>query len=128
MYLMRDAVKSTLTTLRQIGGATSSVAMDFWYYIDRPDVLSTVYRISANLLHILGEPVTFSIHPEDAPAFLDRLGFRVLDVADSETLARRYVRDGRRIPPGVYLVHAAPASRSGSRSASVPGDQKRRRR
>ena len=109
MYLTRAAVKSTLATLRAISADGSGVAMDFWYYIDRPDLLATAYRLSTSFLHLLGEPVTFGIHPEDVDVFLERRGFRLVDLADGAELVRRYVRDGRPIQPGTYVAHAVTA-------------------
>ena len=106
MYLTRDAVKGTLTTMQELGGRGSELAMDFWYYLDQPSLLATVYRASTSFLSLLGEPITFGIHPEDAVPFLSRLGFRTLDVADASALEERYVTDRRRVAPGMYLVHA----------------------
>jgi methyltransferase (TIGR00027 family) len=106
MYLTREAVKATLTTLREISSPGSELAMDFWYLLDQPDLVSTAYRVSPNFLYFIGEPVTFGIHPEDVEPFLDRLGFRVHEIAGCEELERRYIRDRRRVTPGVYLVHA----------------------
>jgi hypothetical protein len=56
---------------------------------------------------LIGEPVTFAIHPEDAGPFLRRLGYRVVEIAESPTLEQRYVRDRRRVYGAAYLVHAA---------------------
>ena len=109
MYLSREAVKAALRAVRELAGAESSLAGDFWYYIDEPSLLSTAYRLSTNFLHFVGEPVTFSIHPEDAGPFLERVGFGLRDLADGSELERRYVRDGRRVPPGVYVLHAVAA-------------------
>jgi methyltransferase (TIGR00027 family) len=106
MYLTRSAVKATLTTIRAITAPRSELAMDCWYFLDSPDLLSTAYRMSANLLSLLGEPVAFGVHPEDVGPFLDRLGYRVRDLADAAELERRFVRDGRRVIPGNYLLHA----------------------
>lgn len=106
MYLTRAAVKATLGTLREIAAPGSELAADFWYLLDSPDLVATASRFSTNFLALLGEPVTFPMHPEDAGAFLDRLGFDVGEIAGGETLERRYVRDGRRAAPGMYLVHA----------------------
>jgi methyltransferase (TIGR00027 family) len=121
MYLTRTAVKATLTTIRDITAPLSELAMDFWYLLDTPDLLTTAYRMSANLLSLVGEPVTFGIHPEDVAPFLERLGYRVLDLADSNALERRYIRDGRRVVPGNYLVHAATvASEAAAKSSRKP--------
>jgi len=112
MYLTRASVKATLTTIRRLAAPGSGLAMDFWFQLDSPDALATAYRMSANLLSLVGEPVTFGVHPEDAGAFLERLGYRVLDLADAAELERRYVADGRTVFPANYLVHAATAART----------------
>jgi len=106
MYLTRQAVKDTLSTIRALGGPGAEVAMDFWYLLDSPDLLATARRISGGLLHLFGEPITFGIHPEDAVHFLERLGFDALDTATSATLSARYVRDDRQVYPAVFAVHA----------------------
>ncbi|MGH7341547.1 MAG: class I SAM-dependent methyltransferase, partial [Candidatus Rokuibacteriota bacterium] len=109
MYLRRQAVKGTLRAIAALGGPGSEVAMDFWYLVDAPDLVSTAYRASASALSLVGEPVTFGIHPEDCVAFLEREGFRVDEVADAATLEERYVADRRRMHPAMYLVHAVVA-------------------
>ncbi len=107
MYLSRDAVKHTLTELREISAAGSKIALDLWRLPEGADVVSAAARLSANALDLIGEPVTFAIHPEDAGPFLQRLGYRVLEIAESPTLEQRYVRDHRRVYGAAYLVHAA---------------------
>lgn len=106
MYLTRKAVKDTLARIHQLGATGSTLAMDYWYLVDSPGLFGTAVRLSSNLLHLLGEPVTFSLHPEDAGPFMERLGFSVLDLADHVELRRRYVRDGRRIHAGNYVIEA----------------------
>lgn len=121
MYLTRAAVKETLTTMRAISAPRSELAMDFWYFLDAPDLLSTAFRMSANLLSLVGEPVAFSMHPEDVGPFLARLGYRVADLADASELAGRYVHDGRHVAPGNYLVHAVTLPPKGRARAAAPG-------
>ena len=106
MYLTRASVKDTLACIHQLGAGGSRLAMDYWYLVDSPGLMGTAVRLSSNLLHLLGEPVTFSLHPEDAPPFMERLGFEVVDLADHEELERRYVRDERRIHAGNYVLEA----------------------
>lgn len=108
MYLTRNAVKATLATLARIAPAGSELVFDAWFLVDEPDLRATAYRLSANLLHVLGEPVTFSLHPEDAEAFLARQGFALIEIARAHDLERRYARRPRRhVHPACYLVHAA---------------------
>lgn len=106
MYLSRDAVKSTLHTLRTLGGPGAHLTMDFWHLLDAPDLAATAHRVSAGLLHLLSEPVTFAMHPEDGPDFLRRQGWTARDVADDRELARRYVRDRRTVYPAMWCVYA----------------------
>ena len=106
MYLTREAVKGTLRAIAMLGGPGTELAMDFWYLVDAPDLLSSAYRASASALSLVGEPVTFGIHPEDCVGFLEREGFRVEEIADAAALEKRYVQDRRRVHPAMYLVHA----------------------
>lgn len=106
MYLRRAAVKSTLAALHQLGGPGSQVAFDAWHLLDDPSLMATAHRTGANLLSLIGEPVTFSLHPEDAVDFCGRLGWRITDVADAGELERRYIRDGRRVYPASYVAVA----------------------
>jgi methyltransferase (TIGR00027 family) len=121
MYLTRDAVKTTLCELRELSAAGSEVAMDFWHPPEGSDLMSAAHRLSASALYLVGEPVTFAIHPEDAAPFVRRLGFRVREIADASTLQSRYVRDPRRVYPVAYMVHAATsrprAEKKGNRAA-----------
>jgi methyltransferase (TIGR00027 family) len=107
MYLSRDAVKNTLIELRELSAAGSRIALDLWRLPEGADPLSAAARLSANALDLIGEPVTFAIHPEDAGPFLQRLGYRVVEIAESPTLEQRYVHDRRRVYGAAYLVHAA---------------------
>lgn len=105
-YLTRDAVKSTFRLVREIAGSGSRIAADFWFLLDRPDAVATALRTSSQLLSLLGEPVTFGIHPEDLGAFLQRLGWELDDLADAAELQRRYVRDARSVYPASYVALA----------------------
>ena len=106
MYLSREAVKMTLGSLHALCAPGSVLAMDFWHMLDGPDVRATLHRMSPHLLHLVGEPVTFGIHPEDVGGLLASRGWQLEDLADAAELARRYVRDGRRLYPPSYLVRA----------------------
>ena len=106
MYLTRTSVKKTLETMRAMSAAGSHVVLDLWYLPDEQDLMATARRFSSNLLALLGEPITFGIHPEDAPQFFARLGFRVKELADANELRRRYFRRTTHIYPTNYLLHA----------------------
>lgn len=106
MYLTRDAVKATLHTLRALAGLGSELAMDWWYLLDDPSVMGTAHRTTPSLLHLLGEPVTLSMHPEDVQGFLEREGYELLELADAAALQERYVRDDRHVYPATYVVLA----------------------
>jgi methyltransferase (TIGR00027 family) len=106
MYLTRDAVKQTFSLLRSLCAPGSEVCADFWFLLDRPDLRAAAHRLSASFLSLLGEPVLFGIHPEDAASFLGSVGFDVDDLGVPSELARRYVRDGRDVYPALYVVKA----------------------
>jgi methyltransferase (TIGR00027 family) len=123
MYLTRAAVKKTLGDVQELSAPRSEIAMDLWHFPEGSDLMATAQRLSASALDLIGEPVTFGIHPEDAGPFLQRLGFRVIEVADAPLLQSRYVRDGRRVYEAAYLVHArvSPArARRRPRAAGAP--------
>jgi methyltransferase (TIGR00027 family) len=120
MYLTREAVKATLRTVCALGGPRSEIAMDFWYLLDEPDLVVTAHRMSPNLLYLVGEPVTFGIHPEDVGGFLDRVGLRPIEIAGAKVMEDRYVRDGRRVAPGMYLVHAETADAAATPPRTSP--------
>ena len=107
MYLTREAVKATLSTVRELCGPGSELVMDYWYMVDAPDVVSTILRMSPHLLHFVGEPVTFGIHPEDVGSFVERLGYEPRDIATATDLEQRYVNDDRRVYPASYVVRMA---------------------
>jgi methyltransferase (TIGR00027 family) len=106
MYLTRTSVKQTLETMRAMSAAGSHVVLDLWYLPDEQDLVAAARRLSSNLLALLGEPITFGIHPEDAPPFFARLGFRVKEIADANELRRRYFRRNTHVYPTNYLLHA----------------------
>lgn len=107
MYLTRAAVKATLDAIRQLAPERSELVLDAWFLLDEPDLRATAHRLSANVLSVLGEPVTFSMHPEDVGAFLGRHGLSVVEVAGAGELELRYLRGGKRhVYPACYLVHA----------------------
>ena len=90
MYLTRAAVKATLDAVHQLGGDGSQLAHDMWHLVDDPGPLGTASRSAPNALSLIGEPVTFGVHPEDYEHLLARHGFRVVDLATAPELQRRY--------------------------------------
>lgn len=103
MYLPRAAVKNTLAEFTALAAPGSELALDLWYLVDAPEMVATAHRMAPNLLHLLGEPIVFGIHPEDLPDFLARQQVEAIEVVQTEELAERYIHDGRTISPGVYL-------------------------
>ena len=106
MYLHDQAVRSTLTTLRALGGVGSSLAMDAWHRLEGTGPVGAANRIAARGLALVGEPITFGLPPDDAPRFLAELGWTTVDLADALALERRYVHDGRRVYPADYVLIA----------------------
>jgi methyltransferase (TIGR00027 family) len=90
MYLTRAAVKGTLDAVHQVSGDGSQIAHDMWFLVDDPGPLGTARRTAPGALSLIGEPVTFGVHPEDYEHLLDRHGFRVVDLAFPSELQARY--------------------------------------
>lgn len=124
MYLTRPAVKKTLATLRAMSAPGSEVVLDLWYLPDEHDLTAAARRFSSNLLALLGEPVTFGLHPEDAGPFFERLGFHLREVADAAVLRKRYFTPVTHIYPTNYVVHLVAR---GGRTPSSAGGMKRAR-
>jgi len=115
MYLTRASVQRTLATMRAMSAPGSHVVLDLWFLPDEQDATSTVRRLSANFLALLGEPVTFGIHPEDAGPFFERLGFRLHDLADARALRKLYFNAKTHLYPTNYVVHAVTRRGAGRR-------------
>jgi methyltransferase (TIGR00027 family) len=93
MYLTRAAVTATLDSVCDLGGPGSRLAHDMWFVVDDPGLLGTARRIVPSALSLIGEPVTFAVHPEDYEALLGRHGFAVVDCALASELQSRYAPD-----------------------------------
>jgi methyltransferase (TIGR00027 family) len=90
MYLTRAAVTSTLDAVHDLGGDGSQIAHDMWHLVDDPGLLGTARRGAPGALSLIGEPVTFGVHPEDYEHLLGRHGFRLVDLALASELKDRY--------------------------------------
>ena len=106
MYLTRVAIKGTVNALYELCGPGSRLAMDCWFLVDSPGPLGTARRAAPGAIALIGEPVTFAMHPEDMPDFLRRLEFAVVDLADAAELEKRYCTDGRSVEPSMFVVCA----------------------
>jgi methyltransferase (TIGR00027 family) len=105
MYLDADAVRTTLQTVRQLCGARSSIAVDFWYEV-HGGVLDDVRRLGAKAIGLIGEPVTFGLAPDELPALLAEVGMDPVAVLPWQEMQRRYATDGRHCEPSVYVAAA----------------------
>jgi len=106
MYLRRAAVIRTLSAISAHSAAGSRLGLDWWFLLDDPDLRATMMRVSAGLLSLLGEHITFGLHPDDAPDFLGRRGFRVRERMDAGALQRHVVPDGRPVYPALWVCLA----------------------
>jgi methyltransferase (TIGR00027 family) len=122
-YLSRAAVRQTLVDLADLCGRGSELVMDFWHLPDGNDVMALARRVGAQLIALVGEPVTFALHPDDAAHLLGACGWTVDDTALAHDLEERYVRDGRRLEPSLYVMAV---SRRGPGSDRRSGSGRRR--
>ncbi|MDF1564472.1 MAG: SAM-dependent methyltransferase [Deltaproteobacteria bacterium] len=106
MYLTRAAVQRTLSTLHDACGAGSHLCLDLWFLVDDPGFSGTVLRTIPGALSFIGEPITFGLHPEDAPVFLEQEGWAVAELADADGLSARYLGGERPSYRACYVVHA----------------------
>jgi methyltransferase (TIGR00027 family) len=105
MYLTRASVASTLDAVHAVAGDGSRLAQDQWQVVDDPGPRGVASRAAAGALALVGEPVTFAMHPEDYEHFLRRHGFRVLDVMMATELHSMYAPDARvRLDDSLYVV------------------------
>ena len=88
--MTRAAVEATLDAVHDLSGDGSQIAHDMWFLVDDPGPLGTARRTALGALSLVGEPVTFGVHPEDYEYFLGRHGFRVVDLAYASELQVRY--------------------------------------
>lgn len=93
MYLTRAAVTTTLDAVHDLGGEGSQIAHDMWHLVDDPGPLGTARRSAPGALSLIGEAVTFGVHPEDYGFLLGRHGFGVVDLALASELKGRYAPD-----------------------------------
>ena len=112
MYLRRQAVQGTLSTICQLSSPGSEVVFDAWQLLDSPDLRSSMHRLSASVLSLIGEPITFCIHPDDVAPFLERLGWQLADLADGPELIHRYHAGDRPMNPASFVVHARASANS----------------
>jgi methyltransferase (TIGR00027 family) len=105
MYLTRAAVKGTLAAVGDLCGPGSRLSMDMWHLVDDPGPLGTIRRAGPGVLSMIGEAVTFGVHPEEIGFFLERQGWMLVDLATNDDLVERYTA-GRPLDPSLYLLTA----------------------
>ena len=107
MYLTRAAVKATLDAVHDLTGPGSLIAHDMWTLVDDPSPMGTARRLAPAALSFIGEPVTFSVHPEEIGIFYERRGFDVIDIVTGDDLVARYAPEERAlVDPSIYALAA----------------------
>ncbi|MEZ4319065.1 MAG: SAM-dependent methyltransferase [Myxococcota bacterium] len=116
MYLSRGAIRATLKTLHELLGPGSELVFDAFQVIDGPGLEAHFHRLSPALMPLVGEPVTFFLHPDDAPGFLASEGWKGLELEDASALRQRFAPD-RVVYPSVYVVRAVREDRAQTQEA-----------
>lgn len=107
MYLTRAAVKATLDAVHELSADGSQIAHDMWFLVDDPGPLGTARRSAPGALSLIGEPITFGVHPEDYEDFLHRHGFGIVDLALASELRARYAPETRAVlDDSMYVLTA----------------------
>lgn len=70
----------------------------------------TLARTAPNALSLIGEPVTFGVHPEDYEQLLVRHGFRVLHLLMASELQARYGVGSAAVDDSLYVLVAERSS------------------
>lgn len=116
MYLTRAAVTTTLDAVHGLGGPGSQLAHDMWHLVDDPGLAGTARRIAPGALSLIGESITFGVHPEDYGRLLEHHGLRIVDLAFASELQARYAPKVRAaLDDSLYVLVAEQAS------VDVPG-------
>jgi O-methyltransferase involved in polyketide biosynthesis len=111
MYLTRAAVTATLDAVHVVSGDGSQIAHDTWFLVDDPGPRGTASRSAPGALSLIGEPITFGVHPEDYEYLLGRHGFHVIDLALASELQARYAPNTRAaLDDSVYVLTAERAA------------------
>lgn len=90
MYLRPETVHATLMTLAALSGPGSELALDLWCPPAGAHPMAFLRRATAQSLALIGEPLRFSLQPEEVHAFFGARGFRLIELLDAAGLARRY--------------------------------------
>ena len=108
MYLTRAAVKSTLDAVHALSADGSQIAHDMWYLVDEPGPLGTARRAAPGALSLIGEPVTFGVHPEDYDASWGATASTIIDLALASELQARYAPQLRKpsLDDSLYVLAA----------------------
>ncbi len=122
MYLTRAAVKATLDAVHGLSADGSQIAHDMWFLVDEPGPLGSARRAAPGALSLIGEPVTFGVHPEDYDALLHRHGFAILDLAMASELQARYAPQSQAVlDDSMYVLTAERISSE----RAAPSDRER---
>lgn len=105
MYLSRASILRTLEDLASLVGPGSVLGFDAFRVLDEPGFEAHVHRLSPALMPLIGEPVTFFVHPDDVPGMLAPTGWEVEAVEDASALRARYAPD-RPLYPACFVVRA----------------------
>jgi methyltransferase (TIGR00027 family) len=105
-YLDAAAVSATLSSLAELCGPGSVLAMDMWDGAGGRGPLAALRRLGALSIALVGEPVTFGVAPGHITDILGPHGFAVADLAESREMTERYATLGRRSSDSVYVLAA----------------------
>ncbi|WP_375489733.1 class I SAM-dependent methyltransferase [uncultured Jatrophihabitans sp.] len=106
MYLTRDAVRETLTSLARLCGSGSTIAMDFWQHTGGYGPWGQLRRLGEKSVRLIGEPLDFMLPTAKVDDLFAAHHFDVVDRADAEEMAARYATAGRSCDPGMHVVAA----------------------
>ncbi len=102
MYLPATSVQGTLRRIGRLGAPGSRVAFDLIAGSMQDSGL--IERAGRSILNLIGEPLVFSVAPDELPRLLEDAGLRCLEFVPVPQLCQRYgLGPGHRL---MSLVHA----------------------
>lgn len=107
MYLDPQTVDQTLATVRKLSAPGSEIVCDLWSEPRERTLEARVRRTGARMLRSIGEPLKFTLHPDEASGFFAQRGFEAREVLDSGQLGQRYALGRRRLFRDNCVVRAA---------------------
>ena len=106
-YLSREAIESTLTTLRRRTESGTRLVLDYWSEPLRPGTDAALLWSTRAIVALQGEAMRSFFAPDDMQALAIECGWRIREHCGPEVQTQRYLaapHDGMRAPSFAWLL------------------------